>query len=378
MPSRESYRVLIWKRSDAESTAFERELDGSGAPLALPHRASWASRFGSPQSLFVGVRDAGGRAVYGCTVDVAALRTMPGHAIYRVQRFGNTRDHHLLAELVRALGAHARARGTVLRLQLEAFAADADGLAAINAVAAELGLLARPAQRYTHTLRLNLAGDRNAVLEALPKTARKNLKLAAKAGLRVDTIDDVGLAPALAAIEREAFARTGGHPTETDWPELIRYAVEHPKLVRIAGLFANAAGEPPDMLGFAVGRSHGDHVEYASAGTTRRPGLKVSLGYPIMWDLIEWANGLGAAWFDFGGITAGTAHSGDDALGGISDFKRHFGGVEIEVGGEWSLEIAQLRGAVADALSRMAGMLRRMGRPDSAVPARKQPAIQLV
>ena len=378
MPSREPYRVLIWKDSDPERVAFERELDASRMPLALPHRGSWVACFGSAQSLFVGVRDSSGRAVYGCTADVAGLRTLPGHLVYRVQRFGNNCDRQMLAEVVRALAAHARARGNVLRLQLETFAADADGRAAIDAVAAEMGLTARPAQRYTHTLRLNLAGDPNAVLEALPKTARKNLKLAAKAGLRVETIDDVGLASALAVIEREAFARTGGRPMETDWPELIRYAAAHPKLVRIVGLFGNAAGEPPDLLGFAVGRSHGDHVEYASAGTTRRPGLKVSLGYPIMWDLIAWANSLGAAWFDFGGITAGTAHSQDDALGGISDFKRHFGGVEIEVGGEWSLEIAQLRGAVADALSRMAAILRRIGRPNESAVAGKQPAIQLV
>jgi lipid II:glycine glycyltransferase (peptidoglycan interpeptide bridge formation enzyme) len=56
-----------------------------------------------------------------------------------------------------------------------------------------------------------------------------------------------------------------------------------------------------------------------------------------MWDLIRWAKREGARWFDFGGVTRG-AEDKDDALAGISDFKRRFCRNEIALGEEWSYE----------------------------------------
>jgi hypothetical protein len=301
-----------------------------------------------------------GRALYGCNVDVAPLRSLPGHTTYRIQRFGYGLDGETVSALLRELAEYARSRRNVLRVVLETFAGDVAGLRQIGSAASDLGLAPNvPPQRYTRTLRLDFGTSVETTHESLPRTAKRNLKLAAKSGLKVRVIEDPALAPALASLEREAFARTGGHATETDWPRLIAYARAHPRLVRIVGLFAEADGAAPDLLGFATGRSHGDHVEYAIAGTTRRPGIKISLGYPIMWNLIEWAHEIGATWFDFGGITGGSAHSTSDALGGISDFKRHFGGAEIEVGGEWALDVSPVRSAVANALSGVARALRR-------------------
>jgi lipid II:glycine glycyltransferase (peptidoglycan interpeptide bridge formation enzyme) len=60
-----------------------------------------------------------------------------------------------------------------------------------------------------------------------------------------------------------------------------------------------------------------------------------------MWDLIVWAKRAGATWFDFGGVTAGTAGSGDP-LGGISDFKRLFSKERAEVAEDWVLEPRKL------------------------------------
>lgn len=358
-----SGRVTIRKRPDSWCTQFETQLDSAGVPIALPHRASWAECFGTSESLFVGVTDVTGRPNYGCGVDVVPLRSLPGHTVYRVQRFGYGLAADAAEVVLRELVAHAKARRNVLRVVLESFAGEPDGLRSTRRAVEVLGAVPRvPPQRYTRTLRLDLGSTIDAVHEALPKTARRNLRLALKSGLRAEVIADPLHAPALAALEREAFTRTGSQPTETDWPSLIRYSVAHPKLVRVVGLFVSSeGGGVPDLLGFATARAHGDHVEYASAGTTRRPGIKVSLGYPLMWNLLEWAHGLGVRWFDFGGITHGSAGSQDDALGGISDFKRHFGGVEIEVGGEWDLRVGLVRSAVADAISRVVGALRRLG-----------------
>ena len=354
--------VTIRPRSDPWCASFEAALDAARIPVALTHRESWASRFGSGRSLFVGVTDEAGRPTYGCGVDVVALRSLPGHAVYRIQRFAYALDAAGIRSVLGAVTSYARARRTVVRVVVESFAGDSTAASNAEVAVTELGFTSRvPPQRYTRTLRLELPGTADTLFDSLPRTARRNLRAAQKSGLQLRRIEDPALAPSLAQIERDAFVRTGGHVAATDWPALIAYAREHPHLVHIVGLYADADGPRPDLLGFATGRSHGDHVEYASAGTVRRPGLKISLGYPLLWDVILWAQRIGASWFDFGGITSGSTGDAGDSLGGISDFKRHFGGDELEVGGEWGLPIGRVRSAVADAISRVAHSVGRNG-----------------
>lgn len=300
--------------------------------------------------------------MYGCGVDVVRLRSLPGHVVYRIPRFGHGLDAAGTRTILRALASHARTRRNVLRVVVESFAGDSIAASEMQGTLTGLGFTPRvPPQRYTRTLRLDLPADATALYEGLPRTARRNLRLADKAGVRIRRIDDPASAESIARIEREAFARTGGQLTATDWPSLIDYARANPTLIRIVGLYAGGDESLPDLLGFATGRAHGDHVEYASAGTVRRPGLKISLGYPLLWDVISWAHGLGMRWFDFGGITTGSTGDAGDSLGGISDFKRHFGGGEIEVGGEWELPIGRVRSAVADVISRVARSVHRIG-----------------
>jgi hypothetical protein len=68
-----------------------------------------------------------------------------------------------------------------------------------------------------------------------------------------------------------------------------------------------------------------------------------------------------------GGITAGSfargrGVDGEDRLGGISDFKRHFGGTEEHVSEQWLLEPRRTRARVAHAVSAGAEWLRATGR----------------
>ena len=325
--------------------------------MALPHRASWAAHFGPPRSLFVGLSDAAGRPRYCCGVDVEPLRSLPGHTVYRIQRFGYTLDRAAISAVLGALTVHAKGDPTAVRLAVETFGAAGD----CQVAAADLGFQQSVApRRYTRTLRLPLDGDREAIVERLPRTARRNLRAAQKTKLEVRTIDEPTLTPRLATLERDAFTRTGGRPEDTDWPALLEYARQHPRLVRVVGVFDPTDDSSESLVGFATARAHGDHVEYAAGAIARRFGAKVSLGYPLVWSLVEWAHALGVSWFDFGGVTATPSGDYDDPLRGISDFKRHFGGTEIEVGDEWVLNVAPVRSAVAEAIGRTARAVRRL------------------
>jgi hypothetical protein len=351
--------VTIRERPDPWCSQFEAELDAAGIPVALPHRGSWASALGRGQKLFVGVAEDAGWPRYGCGVDLVPLRSLPGHTVYRIERFGNSPDSAACDAALRAVTEYARTHPHVLRIELETFASEPAVLERLEQAARAAGFTpCLPPRRYTHTLRLDLHRSRDEIFKALGRTARRNLRSATKAGAQVHKINDPALAPALAALERKAFARTGGHAHPTNWPDLMQFCRDHPHLARIVGLFTSDGCSSADLLGFAVARAHGDHVEYASAGTVRRPGLNIPMGYPLLWHLIEWANELGVAWFDFGGITGGTTRDGKDALGGISDFKRYFGGSEIEVGGEWVLHVRPVRSRVANTVARVAQVFR--------------------
>ena len=81
-------------------------------------------------------------------------------------------------------------------------------------------------------------------------------------------------------------------------------------------------------------------------------------GYGLAWELMTWAKENGAKWFDFGGISAGTASNPDDVLGGISDFKRYFSREKIAVGHEWLFETKPIVSRVGRALSEASSRFR--------------------
>ena len=53
------------------------------------------------------------------------------------------------------------------------------------------------------------------------------------------------------------------------------------------------------------------------------------------------------------------ADTSDDPVGGISDFKRNFGGEVVQVGEDWSFDAAPVRDRLAGSLSRAVAAIRR-------------------
>jgi lipid II:glycine glycyltransferase (peptidoglycan interpeptide bridge formation enzyme) len=63
--------------------------------------------------------------------------------------------------------------------------------------------------------------------------------------------------------------------------------------------------------------------------------VSAPLGYGLAWDLIRWAQGEGAEWFDFGGIPNRAEHAPE--LEGVVRFKEAFGGEPVDYREEWEL-----------------------------------------
>jgi hypothetical protein len=159
----------------------------------------------------------------------------------------------------------------------------------------------------------------------------------------------------------ESFARTGGRSQSEDLATVIRLCAAIPDRSRVVGAFRGPSRSPEDLVGFAWGLHHGDRVQYHTGASARIPGVRLPILYPVLWDLITWGKRTGGTWFDLGGVTPGSSGS-DDALGGISDFKRGFSKVEIALGQEWEFAPSPLLWRVAQQSSRVARWLRARGK----------------
>jgi lipid II:glycine glycyltransferase (peptidoglycan interpeptide bridge formation enzyme) len=210
---------------------------------------------------------------------------------------------------------------------------------------------------YERTLVIDLAREEDEILAGFHATARRHIRSVAKHPVVVTNLESEIDAPRLQQLLEESVGRTGGSSQSNNWRALVRLSNSSPELSRIAILKRTDRVGPESILAFAHGCMHGDVAQYSQSGATRGSDLKIPMSYALMWDLIRWARENGARWFDLGGITPGTNEAGE-ALGGISDFKRYFSKLELEVGQEWQLEPSASRAAAARVVSRGVALFR--------------------
>jgi hypothetical protein len=243
-----------------------------------------------------------------------------------------------------------------LRLEVQAFSRDADRRAAFGAALARAGF--RPADApndYTHTIAVALGRPDDEVLASFDRSARRNIRELAKHPVEIRPITDPALADRLTALHLETVARTGGASPAPDWDEPIRTTADTPDRSRFVGIFARDLDGPAALLAYAWGVHRGDRAEYVHGGSTRDTPHRIALAYPLLWDLIAWANAHGATWFDMGGVTMGTRADVNDPLGGISDFKRFFSRDVVHVADDWVLDATTAPARLARAARRMLG-----------------------
>jgi hypothetical protein len=267
-------------------------------------------------------------------------------------------DERALEDGLRALAAYIRKDRSVLRVTVEVFALDPECRARTSEALRRHGFLQVRADRsYERTLVMDLTPSEDVLLAGFHRNARQRIRAVRKLPVELTTAESVVLAPRLQELDDATRRRTGGELRRLDWEAFVRMSVEVPHLSRIAILKRTDRDGPESVLAFAWGCRHGEGGQYFESGSVRADDMTVPTGYALLWDLISWARSGGANWFDLGGVTAGGVGS-DDALGGISDFKRRFCQLELEVGEQWQLEPRPVRAAAARMMSGGAGLLR--------------------
>lgn len=324
--------------------------------LPLPAAASPAWRRAEPGArhwLLVLDGTPGERATaLGLRVD--SSRALPGHCLVRAERLLAAADSSFHAVVAPALARLSRAEPRILRMSAEVTALGAEALAAAGAAYREAGFVERPARNWARTLVVDLTPDEDAIRAGFSQKPRRDLRSAEKLPIVVRAVDDPRWAPRMEALLATTYSRTGGRAEPGDWPSRIALARDEPALTRLVGLFRTDRDDDRSLLAFTWGIFHGDHATYEIGASERQDDIKVPLLTPLLWELMRWARSHGAGWFDLGGVSEGSQGSADP-LGGISDFKRLFSKVELDIGTDWVLEPHPMRARVAHAVSRFVG-----------------------
>lgn len=350
-----THDVQIVAASSLAAAGFERELLAGGLRLPFPHRTASAVLEPPPGPLFFMIRDRSGVPCAGFAAQRRRSQALPGHVLLRVERFGAALPTtEVRAVAVRAFADVCRATPRILRAYINMFAPDPGVQREMESLAAAAGFRRNPNRRgYATTIVVDLRPDEDQILASLNKTARYNIRAAAKYPVAVQPVDRPELAGRLDELVREAFARTSGEVELEDWPALIRFSARHPDLSQVLGLFRTDCDGPESLLAFAQAVHHGEYAEYRAAASSRDPGVRVPQTHVLAWELIRWAKRHGAAFFDLGGVTPST-HIGPDPFHGISAFKRFFSRTEVTLGDEWVLEPSALKAGLARVVTAVA------------------------
>jgi hypothetical protein len=284
-------------------------------------------------------------------VQVTRPRLVPWLRIARVPRFGRDLRADSTDRIVKALAVLARER-PVLRLFVEVWSENQEDRRRVAEACRRHGFQRSSSPRsYVRTIWMDLRPSEKEILASFHATGRRHIRAPGKKGYQVQSIEDPAAAPAVDAIFQDTFARTGGAPPAVDWAWVIQLNGSPDAPLRLVGLYPEDAPDSSDPVSFAMALLHGEVAEYAHAGSVRDRSLRIPLLYAPTWELMRWARSRGARYWDFGGVTGGSADD-DDPMGGISDFKRYFSTALDTVGEEWILRPRPLQDTIARSVSR--------------------------
>ncbi len=178
---------------------------------------------------------------------------------------------------------------------------------------------------YCYTATIDLSKSVEEIFAGFTRDGRRELRKAARKGLRVRRADGPQDWQVLWELTQETARKKGIDVPSLDKVQAMRRFAEANPL-HCVGLIS-AMGKRP--IGAAVVLRHGNTVIPEVAGTASAPLRGVSKFLPVLWESIQWAKQTGASRFDVGGIAADAPQG--SALWRINMFKRQLSGREIEL-----------------------------------------------
>jgi hypothetical protein len=353
-------RVRFTSGLDTESAHFEEALvrqlrsDGSAPQiLSLWQRHAWleASR-AELRLLQVSAPD--GAPAMQAALHIARPWRLPWLGYATARQLGPATSGEDEAAGLRILRQVCAASRDLLSVRVQPFRLQRRELSDFEARARRAGYTLSEPLSATRTLLMDIGAPPELLLLSLPKKTRALIRFRARAPVILREITSGRYTAACRAAEEAALRRsTGGEATSSyDFDALFRLARAHPERAVMFGLFFR--DRPEELVAYACAVRHGAVAEYSSAGSLSDPRVRaLPYSYMLLWELVRWAQRLGTRWLDLGGITDGGK---DDALAGVTWFKRHFSDADVEIGREM---VATLRPTRLRLVDSMRDILRR-------------------
>ncbi|MBX9855545.1 MAG: GNAT family N-acetyltransferase [Gemmatimonadaceae bacterium] len=216
---------------------------------------------------------------------------------------------------------------------------DPSTLTEFEAFARSIGFNVGQPMEYEHTLVVPVPASLENAEEQFHRSIFKNARKLERAGHIVRPIDDMVYARRMAALYMETMNRTGARQSAPDMTSVIRATAAQAHRYRLTGLFRLGAVDPESLLAFRWCGHAGRYAYDLLAASTRlvEEAGQIPMMPAIMLNVFEWARAVGATHFDFGGVVADEDQR-VKAVGGITRFKKQFGGQEFRVGCDLMLE----------------------------------------
>jgi len=332
---------------DDEWSAAIADLDASGIPVPLPSRPEWIRCLGSGSYVLVTADDRQGRCRAALALQIEPTRALPGHVLARAHRLGGSLVGNAGDAVFARLKDFADQSPRLLQVSLEFILRTSEEHARLGDTLVRLGFhQATVPRNYQETLVIDLTGTEEGLLGSFSSTTRRELRRWSRRPVDLRLIRNPMYANRLNEVAKETLSRTNGRYEPRDWAQRIALCEQLPAQSRIVGLFRAGSEEPGALLAYAWGCAHGDHAHYDDAGSIRADDINVSMMYPLVWDLVQWAKRNGCRWFDLGGALPRSA-TDDDPRAGIDGFKRRFSKEIVTVGSEWVYEPHPVRARFA-------------------------------
>lgn len=240
-------------------------------------------------------------------------------------------------ELFKELICFCKLHTKLISVRVQPYMPGSNKLESAYKLLSPLGFLETAPRSNIKTRIIDLRPSIEEILSSFSANGRARLKVKSKDVDKVEVkeICNVATIPFLQDALNASFKRSIKKECPYNFLPLFLRAKQFANEVVMLGFyFKEEAFEPK---AFITGIGHGNIVEYSVGGSLSDSRLRqFPFNHILMWQLVVRAKHNGSELLDMGGVSSG---ADDDALLGVTKFKRLFPGFELSTGREMELTI---------------------------------------
>ncbi|MBC7539652.1 MAG: peptidoglycan bridge formation glycyltransferase FemA/FemB family protein [Bacteriovorax sp.] len=240
-------------------------------------------------------------------------------------------------ELIKQLVQFCKVHTNLMGLRVQPYMPGSTSLDFAQQLLNQFGFIEAGPMANVKTRMIDLRPPVEEILSSFSANGRARLKIKPKAQevIEVKEINSLMEIPFLQDALNASFNRSIKKECPYNFHPLFKRLTQFPSEVVMLGFYFKEHHSRP--MAFVTGIGHGNIVEYSVGGSLSDTRLRqFPFNHILMWQLALRSKDNGVEFLDLGGISNG---DDDDALMGITNFKRFFPGFELSTGREMEVEL---------------------------------------